>query len=59
MLPLTEKQLNLHEDSTICYICRKKFTQNLGKDKNYRKARNHCHFTGKYRVAAYSTLHAI
>ena len=36
MLPLTEKEL---KDSTQCYICRKKFTQKLAKDKNHRKVR--------------------
>ena len=37
-----------------CYICRKKFTQKLAKDKNHRKVRDHCHCTGKYRSAAHN-----
>ena len=32
----------------------KKFAQKFSKDKNYQKVRDHCHFTGKYRSAAYS-----
>ena len=28
-----EKELKLHQDSTVCYICRKKVTQKLDKDK--------------------------
>ena len=42
MLPLTEEELKLHQDSTLCYICRRKFTQKLDKDEKYRKVRNHC-----------------
>ena len=29
MLPLTEKELKLHQDSRVCYICRKKFEQKV------------------------------
>ena len=54
MLPLTEEKLKLHQDSIVCYICRKQFTQKLANDENYQKVRDHCHFTGKYRGAAYS-----
>ena len=54
MLPLTLKELKSNQDSTLCYIYRKKFTQKLAKDKNHRKVRDHCHFTGKYRDAAHS-----
>ena len=35
MLPLTEKELKPHQDSTVCYICRKKIIQKLSKDKNH------------------------
>ena len=54
LLPLLEKELKLHQDSMLCYVCRKKFTKKLGKDKNYRKIRDHGHFTGKYRGIANS-----
>ena len=33
---------------------KKKFAQKLAKDKNQRKVRKNCHFTGKYRGAAHS-----
>ena len=53
MLPLTEKELKSHQNSTVCIIFwGKKYSQKLVKDKNNRKVRDHCHFTGKYRGAA-------
>ena len=51
---LTEEELKLHKDSTICSISRKTFTQQLAKDKHYCEVRDHCYFTGKYRDAAHS-----
>ena len=50
MLMLTKKELKLKHNVTECYICGKKFP----KDKNYRKVRDHCHCTGKYRGAAHT-----
>ena len=50
MLPLTKKTLRLHQDTPECYICGKRFLKTFANDKNYRKVRNHCHFTGKYRA---------
>ena len=40
-----------HEKETRCWICKGEFDD---KDINKRKVRDHCHFTGKYRGAAYS-----
>ena len=40
MLLLTDEELQLHQDSTVCY----KFTQKPAKDRNYCKVRDHCHF---------------
>ena len=54
MLPLTKNELKLHQDATECYICRKNVLIKSANDKNCRKVRDHCHFTGKYRGAAYS-----
>ena len=39
---------------TECYIHRKRFLKKSANDKNYRKVRDHCHETGKYRGAAHS-----
>ena len=54
MLPLTKEELNSHQDAKVCYICGKRILQKLAKNKNYSKARDHCHFTGKYTGASHS-----
>ena len=48
------KELKSHQYARTCYICGKIFLKNIAKDKNYRKIRDHCHFTDKYRGAANS-----
>ena len=52
---LTNEQQNSYENSKICYICKEKFEDKNPTDKNYRKVRDHCHYTGEYRGAANST----
>ena len=47
MIPLTKEEKICHNEQEICYICKKEFDE-----KNY-KVRDHCHYTGKYRGAAY------
>ena len=54
MLPLTKEELKSSQDGKECHICRKKILQKFAKDKNYRKVRDHCHYTGKYRGVAHS-----
>ena len=54
MLPLTNKELKSHEDTKICYICRKYLIKKLFRDINYQKVRDHCYYTGKYRGLAHS-----
>ena len=54
MLPLTKKELKLHQDAAEFYICGKIFLKKFANDKNYRKIRDHCHFTGKYGGAAHN-----
>ena len=54
ILPLTKKELKSHQDATIRYICGKIFSKQFAKDTNYRKVRDHCHFTSKCRGAAHS-----
>ena len=55
MLPLTRKELKSHEDENVCSFCGIRLSKKILRDKNYRKFRYHCHYTGKYREAAYST----
>ena len=50
MIPLTNEEKKLHRKKNICI---KKFSAN---DKKYQKVRDHCHYTGKYRGAAYDTI---
>ena len=54
MLPLTKEELKSHQDAKLCHICGKRILKNLYKIINYRKARNHCPYTGKYRGDAHS-----
>ena len=51
MLPLTKEELKSHQDAKVCYICGKRILKEFANDKSYRKVRDHCHFTGKYRGA--------
>ena len=55
MLPLTKKELKLHQDVKVCYICGKRSLKKLSKSINYRKVRDHQHYTRKDRDAADST----
>ena len=52
MLLLTKKELTSYQDSMECYICRKNNHKKFAKDKNHRKVRNHCHYTGGNRGVA-------
>ena len=49
-----EKERKQYEKENICWICKKEFDDisNENGDKKYKKVRDHCHFTGKYRGAA-------
>ena len=49
MIPLNDEELELHENAKVCEICKKPFG-----DKENRKVRDHCHYTGKYRCAAHN-----
>ena len=51
---LTKEELKSHQHAKVCYICRKKILKMFAEDINYRKARDHCHYTGKYRGTAHS-----
>ena len=39
-----------YEKQKGCYICEKEFST----DKKYRKVRDHCHYTGKFRGATHN-----
>ena len=54
MFTLTKEELKSHQDETVCYISGKKIIKRFANDKNYRKVKDHCHYTGKYRGAAHS-----
>ena len=51
MIPLTTKEEIDHNKQKIFYICKKEFDTN---DKKNYKVRDHCHYAGKYRGAAYN-----
>ena len=51
---LTKEELKSHQDAKVYFICGKRFLKKFVNDKNYRKVRDHCHYTGKYRGAAHS-----
>ena len=46
-----KKEKDRFDNETKCWICNGKFTNDV---KNY-NVRDHCHFTGRYRGAAYKT----
>ena len=50
----TRKDKEKFLESKECWICKKEFDTNP-KNENYKKVRDHCHFTGKFRGAAHSS----
>ena len=54
MLSLTKKELKLHQDTKLCYICGIGILKKLSKSINYQKVRDHCHYTGKCRGAMHN-----
>ena len=52
MDPLTEEEKESYKNQKLCHICKKEFCTNNNKE--MRKVRDHCHYTGKYRGAAHS-----
>ena len=60
IIPLTKEEKINYNDQKVCYICKKEFDtidtagpSSLERKKNY-KIRDHFHYTGKYRGAAYN-----
>ena len=54
---LTKEQQESYLNANICYVCIEKFESNFLKDKKYRKVRDHCHYTEKYRGLVHSICH--
>ena len=52
MIPLTDKESKSYGKLKVCYICKKEFST-VDDNKNYHKVRDHCHYIGKFRGAAY------
>ena len=50
MVPLTNEEKESYEKQKNYYICEKEFST----DKKYRKVRDHCHYTGKFRGVAHN-----
>ena len=53
MDPLTEDEKESYENQKPCHICQKEFCTD-NNNKEMRKVRDHCHYTGKYRGGAQS-----
>ena len=57
MIPLTDNENKYYEEQEKCHICQKEFCYDKNektKFKLYKKVRDHCHYTGKFRGAAHS-----
>ena len=52
MTPLTKKEQKKHNEQKVCHISKKSFSTD-DNNKKYYKVKDHCHYTGKYRGAAY------
>ena len=52
MIPLTKEE-KIHREQKVCYICKKGFSSDDDDNEKYYKARDLCHYTGKYRGAAH------
>ena len=51
MIPFINEEKKLHRKQKVCYISKKRFSTDYN-NKNH-QVRDHCHYTGKYRGAAY------
>ena len=51
---LTKELHESHENGKFCYISKQKCENKYLKDKKHQKVRDHCHYIGEYRGAAYS-----
>ena len=51
---LTKEKQESYENVKICYTCKEELENKYMKGKKYRKVKDHCHYTVKYRSAAHS-----
>ena len=53
-IPLTDEESKSYEKQKVCYLCKKKITDENDKKafKLYNKVKDHCHYTEKFRGAA-------
>ena len=57
MIPLTDSKKKYYKEQKVWYICQKEFCYHTNEKKIiklYKKIRDHCHFTGKFRGATHS-----
>ena len=59
MIPLINEEIKSYEEQKVSYICKKEFSTNDEDDdgdgnKKCHKVRDHFHYTGKFRGAAYN-----
>ena len=54
MKVLTKKEQESYENAKICYVGEEKLGNKYLEDKKYRKVREYCHDTGKYKGATHS-----
>ena len=56
MILLADKEVNTYERQKVCHICRGEFCYDKNNENEFKqkKVRNHCHYTGKFRVAAHN-----
>ena len=52
-IPLTNEEYESYLNQRNCHICKTKLGRKDTTDKNYRKVKDHCHYTGYYRGAAH------
>ena len=57
MIPSTDSKKKYYKEQKVWYICQKEFCYHTNEKKIiklYKKIRDHCHFTGKFRGATHS-----